>query len=254
MVARRVRWRAGASAAPPVSRASRAPKRARIASGERTFRRDAASSTASGSPSSSRQISATAVAFSSVSWKSGRTERALPRKSRTDSISFRFSADRAVPLGGVASGGTGYSCSPTRCNGTRLVTTTRKDGVASSSIPTVGAAAAICSKLSSNKTVSRRPNRSLTTVIGSMALDSRTPSAAPMAGNSCFGSRTEASSTMWRGRRSEGVPIASTANRVLPIPPGPVSVSSLVPSNRRRTSAISRSRPTNALRHSTGEV
>ena len=51
-------------------------RRSRSASGENRFRRAVASSIASGSPSSRRQISATAAALSSVSRKSERTARA----------------------------------------------------------------------------------------------------------------------------------------------------------------------------------
>ena len=64
---------------------------------------------------------------------------------------------------------------------------------------------------------------------GSVALDSRSPRAAPMASNNWSGSRTEASSTMTRrGSRAGSVAMTSMARRVLPMPPGPVRVRSLV--------------------------
>ena len=77
------RCRAGRSWAPPVRRSSRFSSRPRIACGESSFTRAAASSIASGSPSSRRQIPATAAAFSSVSSKSGLTARARSRKNST---------------------------------------------------------------------------------------------------------------------------------------------------------------------------
>ena len=71
-MSRSVRWRSSASCAPPVSSGSRWSSRRRSACGVSVRTRGAASSIASGSPSSRRQISATASAFSSVSAKSGR--------------------------------------------------------------------------------------------------------------------------------------------------------------------------------------
>ena len=60
MVARRVRWRSGASRGPPVSSGSRSSRRWSSVGGESARTRAAASSMASGSPSRRRQISATA--------------------------------------------------------------------------------------------------------------------------------------------------------------------------------------------------
>ena len=60
IVARSVRWRSGASRAPPVNSGSRCSSRSRICRGESAFTRAAASSSASGRSSRRPQISATA--------------------------------------------------------------------------------------------------------------------------------------------------------------------------------------------------
>ena len=71
MAPRRVRWRSGRVRAPPVSSVRRRWSRGRICSGVRTLVRVAASSMASGSPSSRAQISATAGAFSGGQLEAG---------------------------------------------------------------------------------------------------------------------------------------------------------------------------------------
>ena len=71
MAARSVRCRAGRSRAPPVSTPSRRPSRSSSARGGSSLIRAAASSIASGSPSSRWQISATAGAFSLVTREVG---------------------------------------------------------------------------------------------------------------------------------------------------------------------------------------
>jgi hypothetical protein len=76
-----VRRRAGWSGAPPVNSGSRLSSLVRRAEGETTRSQAAASSIASGSPSSRRQISSTAAAFPASSLKSGRTWRARSTKS-----------------------------------------------------------------------------------------------------------------------------------------------------------------------------
>ena len=90
----------------PVRSASRCSSRSSRASGGRSFTRAAASSIASGRPSSRRQISATAP----LDAKSGRTARAR-------------SANRAA-ASSSGNGGTGYCCSRVRRNGSRLVVST----------------------------------------------------------------------------------------------------------------------------------
>jgi hypothetical protein len=67
----KVRWRSGRSRAPPVSRLNLSSIRASSACGGSSRTLAAASSMASGSPSSRRQISATASALSLASLKLG---------------------------------------------------------------------------------------------------------------------------------------------------------------------------------------
>ena len=100
--------------APPVSSVRLRWSRGRICPGVRTLVRVAASSMASGSPSSRAQISATAWAFSSVSSKLGRTAWARSTNSRTASDRPRASGSGGPAGSGRASGGTTSSCSPER--------------------------------------------------------------------------------------------------------------------------------------------
>ena len=120
--------RSGRSRAPVVSRSSRFSSRAAIACGLRSLIRAAASSIASGRPSSRCTISATAASFSSLSAKPGLTAWARSTKSATACAS--------------SSGSSGYWCSPRRCSGAWLVTSSRTLGIASRMLATNGAASA----------------------------------------------------------------------------------------------------------------
>ena len=87
--------------------------------------RAAASSMASGSPSSRRQIAATSPALS-ASGEAGAHQRGLldeepDRAERGDLLQRRAGAVRPA-------GGTGYSCSPCRCSGRREVAITTSSG------------------------------------------------------------------------------------------------------------------------------
>ena len=77
--------------------------------GERSLVRAAASSMARGRPSSRRQIAAIAAAAFSVRSNEGSTARARAVNRRTASL--RTSSSNGTPSSGLASGGTGYSCS-----------------------------------------------------------------------------------------------------------------------------------------------
>ncbi len=89
MAPRSVRWRSGRSRPPDDSRPSRSPSRCAIAAGESSRIRAAASSIASGRPSSRRTTSATWAPFSGVSVKSGRTAIARSTNRRTASAAMR---------------------------------------------------------------------------------------------------------------------------------------------------------------------
>ena len=148
--------------APPVSRASRCSNLACNAAGDRTFTRAAASSIASGNPSSRRQISATAGAVSAVNVRSGLTARARSTKSRTASEAVAASVGEAVSGAGSDSGGTGYSCSPERAQSDPAGDQDLRPGQAPSKSATAGAARRTCSKLSSTSNRRRSQKRSET--------------------------------------------------------------------------------------------
>ncbi len=115
---------------------------------------------ASGRPSSRRQISATASAFSLVRSKPGAAAWARSANSRTEAY-WRRSAScgpPAVPADGIGSGATENSCSPLSRSTVRLVTSTTSPAAAARSSATSGAATVTCSKLSSSST-SRRGRR-----------------------------------------------------------------------------------------------
>ncbi len=241
-----VRSRAGWSRAPPVSRGRRGSSRASRAWGARRLLRAAASSIASGSPSSRRHTSATAPAFAAVRVKAGATAWARVAKRRTAAEVAAWSGD-AVAGSGSTSGGTGNWCSPATCRTARLVTSTVSRGQAIISPATVGAAAATCSNLSSRMSMSRRANEAARRSGSDRSPASRTPSAWAIAGSTSAGSASGARSTNQTPSPNSSPRSAatSTARRVLPTPPGPVRVTrgTSCRSSRARTAASSPSRP-----------
>ena len=250
-VARSVRWRPGRSCAPPTSRSSARSRRRLIASGGRSFERAAASSIASGRPSSLAQTSATAEMLLSSSWKSGSTAPARAEKSRT--ASFAASCSKLVPaaVSGSASGGTGYSCSPASRRGVRLVARTTQARCGRQKpgdeldfrhqLLEVVEQRAPCSGREGAPT---RPSSAPSAV-------SLAPSASARTDPSSAGTWTAARSTKTAPSRSSRPSSAATASpsRVLPAPPGPVSVTRRTSSRRRSatTAATSSRRPTSGV-------
>ena len=114
MVFLRVCWRAGKSLAPPVSTFNLSDSLPSKASGGSILIRAAASSMASGSPSSLAHISATAGAFLLVTLKPALAACARSMKRRTASYCVSLSAlsEWLSRTSGTDSGGTAYSCSP----------------------------------------------------------------------------------------------------------------------------------------------
>ena len=251
MVSRRVRCRSGRSRAPPVRSGSRRSRRASIAWGVSTFPRAAASSIASGRPSRRRQISATAAAFSSVSAKSGRTSMARWTKRATAGYTESSSAGSRRPASGTGSGGTGCSCSPRRCSAARLVTTTLRPAQAPSSSAMAGAGGRICSKLSSRS--SRRFSRTCSFKASSTGRlpTSRTPTVCAIVETTSAGSLIGASSTKKTPSSYAWISSAATCtpSLVLPVPPGPVSVTSRTSSRLSSPCRVptSRCRPINGV-------
>ena len=115
--------------------------------------------------------------------------------------------------GSAASGPSASSCSAASCSGARLVTTSFERGDAGRIALRAFAASSSCSKLSTTISSSRP-------AVSPTACSS---SAATSAGSSSAASVTKRAPS---ANRSPSRCASSSAKRVLPIPPGPVSVSS----------------------------
>jgi hypothetical protein len=144
-------------------------------------------------------------------------------------------------------GKTGYSRSNRTFNASRLVARMANSGHAASKAAISPAASITCSQLSSTSS-SRFGARKATRVSrSSLAAVSRTRRIEAIAGETRAGSVKGARSTKKTPSGNAASNSAATANasRVLPDPPGPVSVTSRDPSltNRRLTAAASSSRP-----------
>ena len=249
-VFRSVCCRSGRSRAPPVSSPILSSSRASRACGGSSLTLAAASSMASGSPSSRRQISATAPAFPLVSSKPADAACARCTNRRTEAHRCTSAASPPAPIGGTGSGGTGNSCSPLSRNTIRLVTSATTPGAAPSSSATSGAAPITCSKLSSTST-SRRARRYDFRSVISAPPEVLSPSAAAIAAVTSSAARTEPSATN-RTPSAKPAPTrcaTSTASLLFPTPPGPVRVTRRTPSARTRspTAATSSSRPTSGV-------
>ena len=146
----------GRSRAPPVSSCRRLLSLVSREDGAKILIRAAASSIASGNPSSRAQISATAPALSLPSLKSGLTATARCRNSATAGYCDRLSGEDFPPGSGSASGGKGNSCSPYTCSADRLVTMIFRFTPVANNSATVPAAAVRCSKLSSTSSMGGR--------------------------------------------------------------------------------------------------
>ena len=245
-VFRRVRWRSGRSRGPAVSRLIRSPSRASSARGDSSLIRAAASSMASGRPSSRRQISATSWAFSLVSSKPGASARARAANKRTEAAC----AGSREPRGGTGSAGTTNSYSPLSRSTVRLATRTTSPGAAASSSATTGAPSMTCSKLS-RTSKSRLVRRYDITSPASRSPEVFSPSPAAIAAGTRSAVRTGARSTNRTPSANWGAsrPAAATARRVFPTPPGPVRVIRRTPwpITRSSTLAASDSRSTSGV-------
>jgi hypothetical protein len=252
-VARRVRCRSGRSTAPVPRASSEAASRASSAAGSNSRVRAAASSIASGRPSSRRQISATAAALFPVSVKPGRTAWARSTNSATaDEAASSPNGTVAGPAGalsGTGSGGTGYSRSAASPSTVRLVArivTPRQRASSSASSP---AALTTCSRLSRISSHRSPPNHSASACSGDPAPPRLAPTARATASSTRPGSVTAASGTNTTpaANRSPSRSPTATASRVLPIPPGPVSVTSRAWPTAAAVCSRSLSRPMNEV-------
>ena len=224
-------WRAGASTAPRVSKSSRSSRRPSRACGGSVRMRAAASSMASGSPSRRTQISATAGAFSFVTTNSGRMVWARCTKRATASYCDRVAASGRCSTSGSWRGVTANSCSAARRSGARLVTTNLTSGAAPRSGPMDGPPATSCSKLSSTSRIRRLLRCSVRDSSTVWPVPARTARVWAIVGRIRLGSAIGARLTKKTPSGNSSIASAASwsASRVLPVPPGPVSV-------RRRTS------------------
>ena len=247
MVARSVRWRGRATRLPPVSTRRRSPNRARSSSTDSTLIRAAASSMANGMPSRRWQISASGRA---VGLRDG--EARQHGSAALDEQPDRFDTGPGLPAAASAPGrapaamardtssrrrwpaargwSPGFAGPARRAAARPHRSRRRRSGARSCPAPAA--------------TAFRTDGRP-TDPAAVASLRSRRPSAAPTACGTSAGSVKDASSThQTPSSKSDSSPAAaSSASRVLPAPPEPVSVSRRVSPSSRLTSAISRSRP-----------
>jgi len=202
---------------------------------------------ASGRPSSRRQISATAAALPSVRANPGCTARARSTNSATAGEDASSASGTVAGPAGSASGGTGYSRSARSPSTVRLVAKITTRGQRASSSPRPGAAWITCSRLSRISSHAPPPNVSASASTGEPARARSAPAIRPMAAGTSLGSVTASSgtNTVPAPNQSRSRSPTATASRVLPTPPGPVSVTSRAPgrSTSPATSSIARSRP-----------
>ncbi len=240
-------WRSGMSTVPVPRASSDRARRRKSASGLNSRVRAAANSIASGRPSRRRQISTTAVAFAAVRAKSWRAAPARSTNSATAGDEAISSSGTVAGFGGSGSGGTGYARSARNCNTVRLVARIATPGQRASSSSRSRAASTTCSRLSRMSSQRPSPKRSTTASSGESVPTRSAPTARPMPASTCSGSVNSASgtNTVPASNRSRSRSPAANANRVLPIPPDPVNVTSETSgrSIRPTTSSMACSRP-----------
>ena len=242
-------WRGSAVREPPVSRRKRSLRRPSICSGVRTRTRAAASSKASGMPSSRVQTDATAAALPALNRKVGRAAVARSTNKRTESQSPKASGFWP-PGGGRPSGGRGRTDSPPMPRASRLVASTESLGHDFSSVSVSRATASIrCSQLSriSSSGWERRASKSAVRSRPASSRRLRTPAI------SCSiraGSDSSASSTSHvpPGYSSRASAASCKASRVLPVPPVPTSVTIRESASLACAAARSASRPIKEVR------
>ena len=232
-------------------RSSRRSRRSTISAGVISFARAAASSIASGRPSSSRQTLATASAFVSSSVKSGSTACARFTNNITDAAAS--TAGSGAWLGGTGSTSTGTWRSTAIRAGTRLVSRNVTLGHASTRRVMAMSNPCTCSTLSSTtntRFVSSAPASASTT---SRSAGTRTWSARATASSAEVPSRASANATNAAPSGCEALPrsrrAASIAKRVFPTPPVPTRVTTRTSGSSRTFTrrAKSSSRPSMGL-------
>ena len=208
---------------------------------------DAASSMASGMPSSRRQMVATAAAVSAASVNDGWARLARSTNSRTESMSAR--AARSSTSGTVRAG-TGQVTSPGRPSGSRLVASTVSSPASTSASATKAAAASMtCSQLSRTNRVGAPATVAASWPAAERPGCSRAPRADNTAPATACGSSMGPSSIHQTppGCLAPASPATASASRVLPTPPGPSSVTRRPDSTSSTTASTSSRRPTSGV-------
>ena len=195
MAACSVRCRGSPPRLAPASSRNRSSSRAASCPVPRAFSRAAASSRASGMPSSRRQISLTSATLPSVSVNPGRARPARSQNSRTASAA-PTAARSSSPGGGRASGGTGQVASPLTPSRLWLVAMMRIPGQPrSSALARSATASSTCSQLSSTSSSSRSTAQAMIASVSVRPGCSRTPSVVAVSGSTSSGPVSWASST-----------------------------------------------------------
>ena len=150
----------------------------------------------------------------------------------------------------ATSGGTGNSCSPEIRSGARLVTMTVSFGRRRSRSATTGAPATTCSKLSRTSSAVRSPEvlddaLDRASAAGASSAEGRGDRRRDEVRVGDRGERHEPDAVGEAGRAAR--PRAASESRVLPVPPGPVSVSSRRPVQQRRPPPSTSARPTKVV-------
>ncbi len=201
---------------------------------ESTRTRAAASSTASGSPSRWRQISATRSAGRSTP---GRAARARCSKSSTEVA--RDSSGRA------------YTDSEVSPSGARLVARTRSSFDRDTSACTRSATPAItCSQLSSTSSAGPVPSAPTMPPTASPPPANCRPSPAPTAAATSAATSSSAVTPARATKCTTGCSAARPTawdSRVLPSPPGPTTVTTRAARSNPATAAMSASRPSSGF-------
>src|SRR4051794_2171825 len=243
----RLRWRGGATALSERSSLECSSTRSSSCWGESTRRRAAASSRASGMPSSRAQSAATAALLSASSRKSGATAWARSVNSTTASYWGRTAAGGGLSAVGAASGRTGIKCSPAMSSACLLVASTLRAGHSRSSVSTSTAhACRSCSQLSSN-TRTLRSASCLASADGAHWRERLCRCSAPATvdatrASSCTAERSTNHTPSEKARRTSAATLS--ASRVLPTPPVPTRVTRRDWPKACFTAAFSLLRPT----------
>ena len=208
--------------------------------------RAAASSIASGIPSSCWQMSTTASICTALKRRSGRARRARSRNRRIASNPSSAATSTASSRAGTERDGTRHVTSPDRPSGSRLVASTTRLGHDRRSDSIAAAASATrCSQLSNTTSAGAPDSRSRAISMAGREPSSFAPIAASSVDPIARGSRNGARSTHHTppGKRSSTSAPTRAASLVLPTPPEPVSVTSRSRPSSSASAASSATRP-----------